>query len=149
MNGNRVEQNIWRKLKYDVMTRDKYTCQVCLKQLEDHIHIHHIIPKNRQGLDTMDNLVSVCEPCHKIIELQRNVTKSYNESNITRSNNNTSSSSSLIFREAFHCNKCQHEWISNIYTHKNPPNACSKCKSPSWNLIMKHKEADKEDSKKK
>lgn len=39
----------------------------------------------------------------------------------------------LIKTEAFKCNKCGHVWISTIYTHKNPPVACAKCKTPYWN----------------
>lgn len=49
----------------------------------------------------------------------------------------------LIKVDAFQCDKCDHIWISERYTHKNPPNACSKCKSPSWDLIRKHKESKK------
>jgi predicted Zn-ribbon and HTH transcriptional regulator len=35
--------------------------------------------------------------------------------------------------EAFECDKCGYKWISHKYTHKNPPVACAKCKSPYWN----------------
>jgi predicted Zn-ribbon and HTH transcriptional regulator len=35
--------------------------------------------------------------------------------------------------EAFECDKCSYKWISHKYTHKNPPVACAKCKSPYWN----------------
>jgi predicted Zn-ribbon and HTH transcriptional regulator len=39
----------------------------------------------------------------------------------------------LIKMEGFQCNRCGYKWTSQIYTHKNPPIACSKCKSAYWN----------------
>lgn len=39
----------------------------------------------------------------------------------------------LIKVDAFKCDKCNHIWISEIYTHKKPPFACGKCKSVKWN----------------
>lgn len=39
----------------------------------------------------------------------------------------------LITRPAFKCDRCGHEWISDRFTHKEPPIACGLCKSPYWN----------------
>lgn len=39
----------------------------------------------------------------------------------------------LIKTEAFKCDRCGHIWISEKFTHKQPPIACSKCKSAYWN----------------
>jgi 5-methylcytosine-specific restriction endonuclease McrA len=58
----------WEKLRYQVLQRDGYICQICLKKL-DKLDIHHIIPKRRQGLNSINNLTSVCEVCHNMIEL--------------------------------------------------------------------------------
>ena len=77
MTVKRVEPRIWNRLKFNVMTRDDYICQICLERLEDDINIHHIIPKSKQGLDCMNNLICVCRPCHILIELS-------NGSNILR-----------------------------------------------------------------
>lgn len=32
------------------------------------LHLHHIIPKTLGGTDDYDNLLTVCESCHKKIE---------------------------------------------------------------------------------
>lgn len=45
----------------------------------------------------------------------------------------------LIKREAFRCDKCKHEWISDKFTHKNPPISCGKCKSAYWDTERKKK----------
>lgn len=53
-----------------VKRRDDYTCRVChekgfLKEGGDYyIETHHIIPLERGGSDTDDNMVSVCPNCH-------------------------------------------------------------------------------------
>lgn len=56
------------KLRQEVLTRDNNTCQICLKKFKD-LDVHHIIPRRKQGLDSMNNLVSVCQKCHYLIEL--------------------------------------------------------------------------------
>jgi|GEM_PF-3217840 len=57
----------WQKLREQVLERDNYTCQICLNQLTE-LNIHHLIPRRRQGLDSINNLTSVCDTCHGLIE---------------------------------------------------------------------------------
>ena len=40
----------------------------------------------------------------------------------------------IIKRDAFRCERCGHEWISEKFTPDNPPISCAKCKSPYWNV---------------
>lgn len=57
----------WQKLRKQVLERDNYTCQQCYESKND-LDAHHIFPKNKYGLDTLNNLVAVCRKCHGIIE---------------------------------------------------------------------------------
>ena len=51
--------------------RNKYTCQRCKKSLKDlkknniQLQVHHIKPKSQGGTDVPENLVTLCENCHK------------------------------------------------------------------------------------
>jgi 5-methylcytosine-specific restriction endonuclease McrA len=47
----------------NVLIRDDYTCQYCSKK-SNNMTIDHIIPKNRGGEDTWDNLVAACGKCN-------------------------------------------------------------------------------------
>jgi len=58
--SNRLDENI-RKA---VLIRDKNSCMNCGRS-NCKLEIHHIIPKRMQGNNTMDNLISLCEKCHK------------------------------------------------------------------------------------
>ncbi len=57
----------WVRLRNAAMKRDKYICQLCLLQgiCTPAREVDHILNKARGGSDTMDNLQSVCKPCHK------------------------------------------------------------------------------------
>ena len=63
-----------QKLRKQVLERDNYTCQVCLKQFSKdelgELNTHHIIPTRKEGLDSVHNLTSVCDMCHVLIELR-------------------------------------------------------------------------------
>lgn len=48
--------------------------QICLKPLKelDRLDIHHVIPRSKKGLDSINNLTSVCQKCHCcLIELTK------------------------------------------------------------------------------
>lgn len=44
--------------------RDNYKCQCC-KTKNGTLNAHHIIYRSRGGADTLDNLITLCEDCHK------------------------------------------------------------------------------------
>jgi hypothetical protein len=46
------------------LNRDNYTCQHC-KTKKGTLHAHHIVYKRNDGADTLDNLITLCEKCHK------------------------------------------------------------------------------------
>lgn len=49
-----------------VLNRDKYTCQICGKK-HTKLEVHHIVYRSQGGTDGEDNLITLCEDCHKAI----------------------------------------------------------------------------------
>jgi 5-methylcytosine-specific restriction endonuclease McrA len=43
--------------------RDGYRCQQC--GADHKLSCHHVKPKHAGGLDDLDNLVTLCEVCHR------------------------------------------------------------------------------------
>lgn len=60
----------YQEIREQVLERDNYICQICLKTLNN-LEVHHVIPKRKGGLDILDNLVSFCRKCHCILEPKR------------------------------------------------------------------------------
>ena len=58
----------YSRIRQQVLERDQYTCQICLK-LGLKLEANHIIPRRMNGLNSLYNLVAVCKKCHAIIEL--------------------------------------------------------------------------------
>lgn len=53
------------KNNHDVtLNRDNYTCQCC-KTKKGTLHVHHIVYRSNGGSDKMENLITLCEDCHK------------------------------------------------------------------------------------
>jgi 5-methylcytosine-specific restriction endonuclease McrA len=60
----------WSELSKQVRQRDSWTCQRCKKNCSNQkqkLHAHHIIELSKGGKNRSENLISVCEDCHKII----------------------------------------------------------------------------------
>lgn len=57
----------WQKLRKAVLHRDRTLCQACLSQMifTRATDVDHIIPKHQGGTDSLDNLQSLCYPCHQ------------------------------------------------------------------------------------
>jgi hypothetical protein len=51
-------------VRYYVLDRDNYTCQVCKKSKDKIFNTHHIIYKSKGGSDKPSNLITVCVDCH-------------------------------------------------------------------------------------
>ena len=52
--------------KYNVIVRDKHTCQYCGKRIGDDATIDHIIPSSKGGKSTFENCVAACKPCNNL-----------------------------------------------------------------------------------
>ena len=50
------------------LVRDKYTCQCCGRK-NCRVEAHHIKFRSDGGSDTLENLITLCEDCHKAIHL--------------------------------------------------------------------------------
>lgn len=48
------------------LDRDNYTCQCCGKK-HTRLEVHHIIFRSQGGSDELDNLLTLCEKCHKAL----------------------------------------------------------------------------------
>jgi len=57
----------WKQIRQQVLERDKYTCKECGNSLKS-LEVHHIIPLRQGSTDELDNLITVCSKCHRIIE---------------------------------------------------------------------------------
>ena len=78
----------WENVKYYVLARDNYTCQVC-HQKHKKLNVHHLIYRSKGGSDRPSNLITVCADCHttknhqpggilyKWYQKRKQVTKSY------------------------------------------------------------------------
>lgn len=49
-----------------VLWRDNYKCQCC-KRINIPLQVHHIVYRSNGGSDHEDNLITLCEQCHKAI----------------------------------------------------------------------------------
>lgn len=61
-----------------IFKRDGHTCQACFKtrlkvnREGNFMTCHHIVPRDQGGSDIDQNLITLCSPCHNIIE-ERNL----------------------------------------------------------------------------
>jgi hypothetical protein len=57
----------WAKIRYLVYKRDKFTCQECgINNVK--LDVHHIIPFLLSKDNSIDNLITLCRPCHMRVE---------------------------------------------------------------------------------
>jgi len=58
--------DITKKIRFEVLKRDSFTCQYCGSKTPDVLlEVDHIIPKSKRGSDSMDNLVTACFDCNR------------------------------------------------------------------------------------
>lgn len=51
-----------------VLNRDNYTCQYCKgKRKDSKLEVHHIIYRSNRGSDDENNLITLCQTCHKLL----------------------------------------------------------------------------------
>lgn len=57
----------WMKIRLEVRKRDNYTCQNCGKPETKRKHdVHHVVPYRITQDNSLQNLISLCMPCHRI-----------------------------------------------------------------------------------
>jgi len=65
----------WSDQRWKSLKRDNWKCKQCGKDITENAVVHHIKPYSRQNTgesNRLENLVSLCEPCHQEIESNRN-----------------------------------------------------------------------------
>ena len=57
----------WEKLRAAALARDMHLCQICQREgrVTPAREVDHITPKAKGGADTLENVQSVCTPCHR------------------------------------------------------------------------------------
>lgn len=72
-NGNKYEETIKQErkimndeIRYNVLKRDNYTCQICGITANDgaKLHVDHIVPVSKGGKTVMSNLQTLCDRCN-------------------------------------------------------------------------------------
>lgn len=67
-----VQREQWRALRKAVLIRDKNTCFRCQKDSKSGkgMTVHHIQPRSDGGSNEMENLITLCNPCHDYVECE-------------------------------------------------------------------------------
>ena len=76
----------WDKVAFSIYHRDNFQCQICGSLLK--LTVHHIISRKLNCSDSDENLVSLCSPCHDIIE-EENIDNYYDFDNYMNLNQQT------------------------------------------------------------
>lgn len=85
--GSFNEYGFTDSLKDRVKERDDYTCQICGSGLQ--LEVHHIVPRRCGGLNTEENLITLCVSCHRAIETKdieratKKCLRNYNKDDLT------------------------------------------------------------------
>ena len=59
----------WQAIRLQTLERDKGICQLCLEYENlNTMEVHHIISRKKHGLNILENLMSVCHKCHRLLE---------------------------------------------------------------------------------
>lgn len=65
------DHNAWEILRAQVFNRDRYRCIRCdVRMISKLLTAHHIKPRSAGGPDSMANLLTLCLPCHNIVEIE-------------------------------------------------------------------------------
>lgn len=60
--ADREAETEWRKVRQDVLVRDRYRCRCC--GTPEKVDVHHIRFRSRGGADVPENLCALCRVCH-------------------------------------------------------------------------------------
>lgn len=67
-----------QKLRMKVLCRDGRRCRICGRNPDDHLdlelHVHHIRPWMNGGLTDPENLITLCQTCHKGLDPHEDAT---------------------------------------------------------------------------
>jgi HNH endonuclease len=64
----------WQRKRLQVLKRDEYKCSICLRPFtKSDLKVQYLIPRRMGGLNSLNNLSSMCSECHALTELQASI----------------------------------------------------------------------------
>lgn len=74
----------WIPIRNNALDRDKHLCRLCMSKGRvnfKRLQVHHIIPRSVDinRIHDINNVITVCEECHKTIHHDRNSWRKYVE----------------------------------------------------------------------
>lgn len=89
-------------IRYNILKFKDFTCEYCFKVvLPEDIHFDHIVPKSREGLDTLENCAVACSKC-----------------NMKKTKWSLEEFSKILSRRLVNCNNCIEFRENAIHCHK-------------------------------
>lgn len=63
----------WRSVRWEAIVRAHFRCERCGRRFPygHGLTVHHIIPRAEGGKENPANLISLCNPCHNIVECRK------------------------------------------------------------------------------
>lgn len=57
----------WQRIRAEILERDGYCCQDCKLFVPSGsgLHVHHRVHRKNGGSEDRDNLITLCNPCHR------------------------------------------------------------------------------------
>lgn len=70
--GEKLKDPRWQKVRLEVYQRDNFTCCYC-QDTTTTLHVHHLEYAGDPWDVPMDKLITLCEHCHTLIELDKTI----------------------------------------------------------------------------
>ena len=83
--SEQLKNPLWQKKRLEIFNRDNFTCQICL-DTEETLQVHHkFYDKGKKAWEYgNDRLTTLCETCHKELELHIKQWKHSNEFDVIK-----------------------------------------------------------------
>jgi 5-methylcytosine-specific restriction endonuclease McrA len=59
------------RLRRAVMERDRFRCRAAGCRGTGFLAVHHVVPRERGGGNTLENLITLCAGCHRVLHARR------------------------------------------------------------------------------
>jgi 5-methylcytosine-specific restriction endonuclease McrA len=65
----RLDSELYDQLRKQVLRRDGWKCQCC--GAKTNLEVHHKQSRSQGGLDSEENLITICAGCHSLVHYAR------------------------------------------------------------------------------
>jgi 5-methylcytosine-specific restriction endonuclease McrA len=55
----------YRESRRVALERDNHRCRKCGSLDRETLTVHHLVPRSKGGLDSPENLITLCDTCHQ------------------------------------------------------------------------------------